>query len=545
MDIHGENSFKARSYSVAAYKIDQLTTPLENLTQAKIFALDGIGDAIGKKIFELLKTGKIKLLDDLLEKTPPGILEMMNIKGLGPKKINVIWKEMNIENIGELLYACHENRLALYKGFGEKTQNNIISAIEFYQKRHGHFLYAQVVVIASELETLLSKIFGKKIFITGAFKRQEETIDQLEFVVPSNAGTIKSKLSSKKDFTLVEEDPKSLLFQFDAGIKVRLYPTTDKKLTETIFFTTGADEFNNAFKKAYDSLDFSGFKDEEAVFRKLKLQSIPPPLRESGKILEKAEDFSIPDLIEPEDIKGIIHCHSNWSDGVESIETLAKAALKKGFEYLVISDHSKAAFYANGLTEEKIRAQHELVDELNVKLAPFKIFKSIESDILNDGNLDYSDKLLSTFDLVIASVHSNLKMGEEKAMIRLLKVIENPFTTILGHMTGRLLLSRAGFPVDYKKIIDACSKNHVAIELNAHPRRLDMKWQWIEYALSKNVLISINPDAHSIEEFDNIRYGVLAAQKGMLSKEKNLSSFTLAEFEKYLKDTRKKKKLSR
>ena len=230
-----------------------------------------------------------------------------------------------------------------------------------------------------------------------------------------------------------------------------------------------------------------------------------------------AKEHNIPEVIQPSDVKGIIHCHSNWSDGINSIEELADDCIKSRKEFLVISDHSKTANYANGLSEERIKAQHELIDSLNKKLAPFKIFKSIESDILNDGNLDYCDSVLSTFDLVIASVHSNLKMTEEKAMARLLKAIENPFTTILGHMTGRLLLSRKGYPVDHKKIIDACAANKVVIEINAHPRRLDMRWQWIEYALSKNVLLSIDPDAHSISEFANIKYGVLVAQKAMVT----------------------------
>lgn len=208
---------------------------------------------------------------------------------------------------------------------------------------------------------------------------------------------------------------------------------------------------------------------------------------------------------------------------------------KRGFEYMVISDHSKTAVYANGLTEERVAQQQLYIDELNAKLGPFKIFKSIESDILNDGSLDYSPSVLKTFDLVIASIHSNLRMNEEKATARLIRAIENPFTIILGHMTGRLLLARNGYPVDYKKIIDACATNKVVIELNANPRRLDMDWKWIPYALSKNVLISINPDAHYLEGYDDIKYGVLAAQKGGLTPDKNLSSFSLKEFETFLK----------
>jgi DNA polymerase (family 10) len=221
---------------------------------------------------------------------------------------------------------------------------------------------------------------------------------------------------------------------------------------------------------------------------------------------------------------------------------MAEECIRRGMEYLVISDHSKAAAYANGLTEERIREQHKQIDQLNKKYTPFKIFKSIECDILGDGSMDYTNAVLSTFDLVIASVHSNLKMTEEKAMMRLLKAIENPYTTILGHMTGRLLLSRNGYPVDHTKIIDACAGHQVVIELNAHPRRLDIDWKYIEYATEKGVLISIDPDAHALDGYDDIRYGVLAAQKAGLTKEQNLSSFTLNQFENFLADSRKKKK---
>ena len=230
---------------------------------------------------------------------------------------------------------------------------------------------------------------------------------------------------------------------------------------------------------------------------------------------------------------------------MNTIEEMAKECINRGHEYLVISDHSRTAAYANGLNEVRLKEQHQYIDELNRKLAPFRIFKSIESDILNDGNLDYNEAILETFDLVIASVHSNLKMTEEKAMMRVMRTIENPYTTILGHMTGRLLLTRNGFPLNHEKIIDACKANDVVIEINAHPRRLDMDWKWIDYALEKEVLISINPDAHTVDGYDDVKFGVLAAQKGGLTKQHNLSSFSLKQFEKFLDDRRKKKLINR
>jgi DNA polymerase (family 10) len=321
---------------------------------------------------------------------------------------------------------------------------------------------------------------------------------------------------------------------------VRLFASSPDQFIGTLVRTSSSPDFLAALSGLSNFKNLNNPIDEEAYFAALGIDTVPAYLREGPRILTLASQ-KLPDHIAEADIRGIIHSHSNWSDGSNTIEEMAMACIEKGLEYLVISDHSKSAFYANGLSEDRIIQQHIYIDELNQKLAPFKIFKSIESDILNDGSLDYSPEILSTFDLVIASVHSNLKMTEEKAMVRLLKVIENPYTTILGHMTGRLLLSRNGFPVDHKKIIDACVANEVVIELNAHPNRLDMDWRHLSYALEKNALISIDPDAHFIEGFEDIRYGVLVAQKGMLPKERNLSSFTQSAFEQFIKSRKQAK----
>ena len=532
LDIHGENSFKAKTYAIAAYHVENLTEQLSNTPVEKITVIKGIGESTGKKIIELLQTGDLKVLQEMISKTPPGVIELLNIKGIGPKKIHTIWKEMEIESIGELLYACQENRLKLYKGFGEKTQQNIIETIEYYLHNQGSYLYPQVEAVAPQIIAYLEKLFlPENVFITGAFKRQVEIIDELEFVVNSTNEMVKPKFVSANPPQLLEEKPDSLLYKLLNGLRLRLYTGTEN-FQKRVFTSSGSMEFTTAFEQQFPDIDYS--KADTGIFEQAKTSYIPPCLRETAAIIEKAKTILIPDLIQPGDIKGIIHCHSNWSDGSNTLEEMAKAAKEKGFEYLVISDHSKSAFYAQGLSEEKIAAQQQYVNELNDKTPAFKIFKSIECDILNDGSLDYTNTILSTFDLVIVSVHSNLKMSEEKAMMRLLNAIENPYTTILGHMTGRLLLSRKGYPVDHKKIIDACAANHVAIELNAHPSRLDIDWRHIDYALQKNVLISIDPDAHTIEGFDDIRYGVLAAQKAMVTKEQNLSSFGLQQFEGYL-----------
>ena len=239
-------------------------------------------------------------------------------------------------------------------------------------------------------------------------------------------------------------------------------------------------------------------------------------------------------IIELKDIKGIIHTHTKYSDGSNSIEEMAQHCMQKGYEYLVISDHSKSAFYANGLSVERIIEQHQEIDQLNLKYPNFKIYKSIESDILYDGSIDYEDNVLQMFDLVIASVHSNLRMTEEKAMERLIKAIENPHTTILGHLTGRLLLSRKGYPINHQKVIDACAENDVVIELNANPNRLDIDYKWIDYCQQKNVKIAINPDAHNLAGISDVRFGVIAARKGLLFKRNTLNTLTQSEFDDFI-----------
>ncbi len=539
MDIHGENGFKAKSYANAAFQLEKVTEQVANMDMKQVALLKGIGDSAAKKIEEILATGEMKILTDLIQKTPPGVLEMLKIKGLGPKKIQTVWKEMEIESIGELLYACNENRLTLYKGFGEKSQQNIKETIEYYLRNQGSFLYQQIEQTAQHLLAQLQQIVApSKIFLSGSVAMRNDTIDVIHFVTDSNVEKIINNLTAN-GIVYQQTETSDIAFKLEEGAAINIRFAAENNLLQTVFETSCSDTFLSEFSKKYTVTTLNDFATEQAYFSSLSLPYLPPYLRHDAAIIEMCKQNKLPQIIETADIKGIIHSHSNWSDGSFSIEQMATAAIAKGFEYLVISDHSKSAFYANGLYEDKVAAQHQQIEELNTKLAPFRIFKSIESDILNDGSLDYDDDILSSFDLVIASVHSNLKMSEEKAMMRLMNAIENPYTTILGHMTGRLLLSRKGYPLDHKTIIDACVANDVVIELNAHPRRLDMDWSWISYATEKGAIISINPDAHSIVGYDDIRYGVIAAQKGLLTATQNLSSFSLQQFERFLMDRRR------
>jgi DNA polymerase (family 10) len=533
MDIHGENAFKIKSYSNAAYTLDRLNDPLEAMTPAQIAGIRGIGDALAQKIVDLLATKKLQILEDYIEKTPAGILEMLKIKGLGPKKIITIWKELGIESIGELLYACEENRLINYKGFGAKTQQSIQDALNYYLQNQGSFLYQQVQDIVAQIENALSLQFPKDQHqVSGHYKRQMETLDFLD-IVTTTSQTILSDWLALKGFVL-DATNDYLSCKGPDQFELRWHMVTEAHFFIQDFTLACSPEFWEAWQQLPNFNAQAAFPSESAIFEQVQIPFIPSAQREDPSIIERAKAKGLNPTIQSSDIKGIIHSHSTWSDGLHTIEQMAVAAKAQGLEYLVISDHSKSAFYANGLQEDRIRAQHKEIDLLNKKLAPFVIFKSIESDILNDGSLDYPDEILALFDLVIASVHSNLKMTEEKAMMRLINAIENPYTSILGHATGRLLLSRKGYPINHEAVIKACAANDVVIELNAHPRRLDMDWRYIGQAMQEDVLISINPDAHAIDGFEDCAYGVLVAQKAGLTAAQNLSSFSLAEMMEFI-----------
>lgn len=540
MDIHGENSFKTKSYSSAAFAIERLTQPLATMPDAKIFTVKGIGDSVGKKVVELVQTGEMKALKDLIAATPAGVLEMMNVKGLGPKKIHTLWKEIGLDTIDGLEEACRQNRIAKIKGFGPRTEEKILESIEFVRSSEGKFLYKDVEGFTLALQQKLEVKFpDEKTAVTGEFRRQMEIISRLDWVTTVGQEPLK-KFLLNDGVTLIQESSDEVVFSAEGLVNLHFHLSTDETFEQHLFETTGSDEFLLAWKGIATS---SASKSEEGFFKDAGLHFIPPYLRESVGVLEKAKTVAFDDAVQPSSIKGLIHAHSTWSDGAYTIEQMAEELVRLGFEYLVISDHSKAASYASGLSEEKIFAQHREIDELNKRFAPFKIFKSIECDILGDGALDYDNDVLRSFDLVITSIHSNLDMEEDKAMMRLMGAITNPYTTVLGHMTSRLLLRRKAYPVDHKAIINACARHNVVIEINASPYRLDMDWRWIDYAIEKGLLLSINPDAHSLEEFPYVKYGTLVAQKGGLPASRNLSSFGLKEFENFLAETRQAKGL--
>ena len=541
MELHEVNPFKIRSIANAAFKVDKLPYPVAGKTFAELEKIDGIGKSIAAKVTELLETGTMAELEDMLAETPAGVIEMMGIKGIGPKKVAVIWRDLGIETVGELFYACNENRLVEAKGFGLKTQEDIRKVIEFTMASNGKFLYAKVEPEAKALIEQIKSLFPDGLVeFAGEYRRCCEIINKLVIVLGSRDQEI--ALNALLQSTILNdiklESTRHITGQLENSLSVDVVVVEMRYFYKELFEQTGDDEHVAAILKlTVDAIDQA--TSEDLIYKKAGLEFIPPELREGTSYIEKAEKNALPKLITHHDLKGTLHNHSTWSDGINTVEEMAlycRDELK--LEYLGMCDHSKSAFYAKGLSIERVLQQQEEIDHLNKKLNGFHIFKGIESDILYDGSLDYPDEILKKFDFIVASVHSILKMDEEKATSRLIKAIENPYTTILGHPTGRLLLSRNGYPINYKKVIDACATNKVVIEINANPLRLDLDWRWHQYALDKGVWLSINPDAHRTEGFLDTYYGLLVARKGGLYKERCLNALSLQEISNFFASKR-------
>ncbi|GAB2685514.1 helix-hairpin-helix domain-containing protein [Mucilaginibacter koreensis] len=532
MELHNENAFKIKSVANAAFKVDKLPYPLEGKSLEELDQIEGIGKSIAAKIDELLKSGTLTELEDLLNQTPEGVVEMLRIKGIGPKKVATIWHELGIENIGELYYACNENRLVKAKGFGAKTQDEIRRLIEFRMANNGKFLYAQVEPEAQYLMGQIKAMFPESLkTFTGGYRRYDEILSELCVLIGTRDCELGLQSLSETDILqhAALENGKIKGYT-DNGVPVSITIVEKRNYYKELFLQTGDAEHVAAVSERFtDEIDQP--VSEELVYKKAGLEWMPPELRNGTAFIDEASRNALPVLINYHDLKGTLHNHTNYSDGINTLKEMALYCKEQlNLEYLGVCDHSKSAFYANGLSAERVLQQHEEIDKLNKTFGEgFRIFKGIESDILNDGSLDYPDDILQRFDFIVASVHSNLKMDEEKATARLIKAIENPYTTMLGHPTGRLLLSRRGYPINYAKVIDACAANNVIIEINANPLRLDLDWRWCRYAVDKGVLLSINPDAHRVEGFADMQYGIYVARKAGLQIKNCFNALPLAE----------------
>lgn len=542
MELYEENPFKIRSYQGALNSLERGDQDLTELSDKALAEIPGVGKSIVEAIQSIKSTGSFPTLNELIEKTPAGILEMLQIKGLGPKKVKTLWDELGITSTHELMEACQSGKVAQIKGFGEKTQESIMQNLIFKASNAGKWLFADIEEAVMLLESTLQQLLTHaKVSVVGDFARKMEIISELEILIGSAAlPDLKPHLSTFEsiEWNWTISGPmtwRGKLREPELQVKVHFSSASDfiwKKLSleaSKAHLLSLADEKETIAEKILKK----DYASEEEFFEKNQLQFIPIEMREGGNETLLARENNIPVLLQDADLKGILHNHSTYSDGKHSLRQMAEHCKALGYEYLGISDHSRTASYAGGLEIEKVIKQHQEIDQLNQELAPFRIFKGIESDILGDGSLDYPAEVLGSFDFIVSSVHSILNMDQKRATERLIRAISNPYTTILGHPTGRLLLRREGYPIDHRAVIDACAAHGVVIEINANPWRLDLDWRWVRYATEQGVKLAINPDAHEMDGYADMKYGVLVGRKGGLTKEMTLNALSGEEIASY------------
>ncbi|MFW5973439.1 MAG: helix-hairpin-helix domain-containing protein, partial [Bacteroidota bacterium] len=494
IELSGGNSFRARAFINAARTIDRLDEQaVDLLADGSLTNIRGIGKGLVDQIGELVETGTFALRDELLGSIPPGVVELLRVKGIGAKKARTLWKTLSVTSVEDLEEAAAIGRLAELPGFGERTQETVLSAartfLRYRSARHYAAVYSSITPLVTELRALAGV---RRAEITGSLRRKMETVSSADLLIAGAVDVVEDALAGEYDLSREEtDDGVSLTGTLHDGLPLIIRFVPEEQFGTIWWKTTGSSAHVEHYLERFGQPPKTA--SEEAVFDVVNLSFIPPELREDDRAFDAASDGRLPRLITVSDLRGSLHNHSTYSDGAHSLSDMAAAAFEMGLSYFGICDHSRSLTIANGMSVERVQQQQAEIRELNELYAskerPFYIFSGIESDILENGELDYSEEILATFDFVVASIHSHFTMTEDAATARLIAAIENPYTSILGHMTGRLLLSRDGYPVNHRKVIDACAANSVAIELNANPYRLDMDWRWLPYALDRGVLV--------------------------------------------------------
>ena len=558
LDILGENPFKVRSYENAARAVKSLPGDIgEMLATGALLEVKRIGKSIFSHIEELHKTGKLGAYEELKAKIPAGLLDILRIPGMGPKKVKAVYEKLGVKSIDELEQAANDNKVAALEGFGTTTQIKILYGIQTVKKFSERHLFHNAMDEARGIFDEIAKTPGiGRALIAGSLRRRRETIKDIDILVSaSEPGAIMDCFTtlSRVETVAAKGSTKSSVV-LKSGINADLRVVSEEEFPFAANYFTGSKEHNTelrarAKKMGYKLNEYGLFegeklipcKDEEEIYRMLGLDFIPPELREAQGEIEAAEKHELPDLIADADIRGIFHVHTNASDGTVTAEEMAKGAQAMGFEYLGIADHSRSAAYAGGLSIDRVKAQSKEIAELNKRLKGIRVFHGIESDILPDGSLDYPPEVLDLFDFVVISVHQNFRMSESDMTRRIIRAIENPYTTILGHPTGRLLLAREGYQVDVPALIDAAAREGVAIEINSSPHRLDLDWRYHRSAKEKGVKIAICPDSHTVKGMEDFRYGVGVARKGWLTKHDVINCLDAREVESLFQSMKKGK----
>jgi DNA polymerase (family X) len=539
--VQGENPFRCQAYHSAARAIQQLEENLDNIVaEGRLGDLHGIGKTLQEKITTLVTTGRLPFYDDLRARTPPGLLEMLRLPGMGPKKVQALYDQLGIDDLAKLKAACEAGRVADLTGFGAKTQQKILEGLAFLDKAGHRVRLDEAEALAQVLVEGLRKCPGiLRLELCGSLRRRKETINDIDILVSSDKPRPIMewfvKLPGVKEVVAHGETKSSVVV--DRGllggkallVNADLRIVTDDQFPFALHYFTGSKEHNIAIRALAQQHDLKlneyelagpkrriPCREEADIFQALGLDYIPPELREHTGEIEAAREHRLPRLIEADDLRGTFHCHTTWSDGGASVEEMAGAAKKLGFKYLGLADHSQSLTVANGLSPERVRRQHAEIDAVNARIKGIKILKGIECDILADGSLDFEEEVLASFDYVVASVHTHFQQSEAEMTARIVRAVSHPRVTMLGHATGRLLLRRDSYKVNLDTVLKAAAAHGTLIEINAHPQRLDLDWVHCKRAKALGVKLVINPDAHSTDELSLVRYGVDVARRGWL-----------------------------
>lgn len=531
--LRGGNPYRAKAYSRAADSLTALAEPLDKLiAEERLTDVPGIGEAIADIVTKFFQTGTHPSLEKLRKEIPAGVLELLTVPGLRPEKVLRLYKNLGISSLAELEAAAKEGRIKKSKGLGAALQTKILQNLAIAKSGEGslHLHRAAALLDQAKDSLQIARPELKRLTLAGDFRRGCELVRDLAIVAEGP--------------TPIDDDISS------GGLQVHL--ADHKHFGATLLLATGSAAHLEGLRQLAEKKSMALGPDglhkgrtliaakEEDIYRALGLPFIEPELREGRGEIERALKGKLPKLVTDDDLHGILHCHTDASDGTETLETMAKATRDRGLEYFGVADHSKSAHYAGGLSVEQIDQQHREADRLNKKFGKdFRILKGIESDILADGSLDYPDDVLANFDFVVASIHGRFKMDRKAQTDRLLRAVANPFTSIIGHMTGRQLQRRPGYEIDIEKVLRACAKHDVVVEINAHPWRLDLDWRWHQAALDFGCMMSINPDAHSIRELDHMHWGVEMARKGGVPPDRVLNAMRLAEIMRYFRQKRR------
>jgi DNA polymerase (family X) len=554
LEFHGANAFKIRAFQGAAALVRDNAGNFEAfLTRARAGQVPGIGKQL-IQVLETLSAGEgWKDLTELRNQSPGQLSQLLRVPGLGVRKVKALYSQLKVEDLAGLEAACRENRLATLKGFGTKTQSQILKGVQNVRSYQGHYLLPRARAVAGELvEFLKERKLDERVKLTGALRRCCEVLSTIDLLLPVSQE--KKILEALRSANLVKEGASPGELFASHGIPLKVLTSDEETLEAANLTYTGSSEHLAQLRARATKLGFqlntAGLSkqgkavgvSEKDIYQALGLAFIPPELREGRGELEiaAANPQAFSDLVAPGDLKGVLHVHSTFSDGRNSLKEMAVAAERLGYQYLGICDHSKSAGYAGGLSIEKIQQQHREIEKLNEELAPFRIFKGIESDILVDGSLDYPDEVLESFDLVVASVHTYLTMTSQEMTGRILRAIRNPYTTMIGHISGRLLLEREAYAMDLPALMQAAATEGVAIELNANPLRLDLDWRYLAEAKALGLKIPICPDAHTVQALEDMNLGVDVARKGALTPEDIPNCWEASKIEMFFREARRR-----